>query len=695
MEQKSNHLINEKSPYLLQHAYNPVEWYAWNDEAFKKAEKENKPIFLSIGYSTCHWCHVMEHESFEDKEVAALMNDVFVSIKVDREERPDIDHIYMTVCQMITGQGGWPLTIVMTPDKRPFYAATYIPKESRFGRPGLKDLIKNIDDVWKTNRDEVESSADQITGYLKQSALNDAGSDLPIETFHITYKHYLEKYDEKYGGWGTSPKFPSPHNMLFLLRYWKRTGENQALQMTEKTLLEMAKGGIFDHIGYGFHRYSTDQQWLVPHFEKMLYDQAMLIHAYTECYQATGNELLKRTAEQIIEYVKRDMTSPEGGFYSAEDADSEGIEGKFYVWTLDELKEILGKDNSTLFASVFNITEEGNYEEEASRTKTGANIPYLSKSIDELSSELNIPKDKLESPLDEIRQKLFEIREQRIHPSKDDKILTDWNGLMISALAKAGTVFENDSYIDMAKKAYEFIEKELTDESGKLLHRYRDGEAKLNACLDDYAFVIWGLLELYESTFDITYLQKAVACNTILMKHYWDDLNGGFFFTPDFGENLLVRNKEIYDSAIPSGSSVMMNNLIKLSRLTAENKHEESALLLSKSFSNNVTNAPQAFTHFLCGLDFAKGPSNEIVLLYSDDKDELKPFLKELHADYTPNKVIVALKDDDKHELKKIIPFIKDYDILKGKPTAYVCKNFACSLPVTEPKQMIEILQTG
>ena len=691
MEKKPNHLINEKSPYLLQHAYNPVDWHAWNDETFKKAEEENKPVFLSIGYSTCHWCHVMEHESFEDREVADLLNEVCVSIKVDREERPDIDHIYMTVCQMITGQGGWPLTIFMTPDKRPFYAATYIPKEPRFGRPGLKELIRNIDEVWKTNRDEVESSADQITGYLKQSALNDAGSDLPLETFHSAFKYFSERYDEEFGGWGTSPKFPSPHNMLFLLRYWKRTGEEQALKMTENTLLAMSKGGIFDHIGYGFHRYSTDRNWLVPHFEKMLYDQAILIHAYTECYQATGNEQLKTTAEQIIEYVKRDMTSLEGGFYSAEDADSEGVEGKFYVWMLKEIQDALGEDNSKLFASVYNITPDGNYEEEASKTKTGANIPHLTKSIDELSVELNISPDKLQSPLEDIRRKLFEIREKRVHPQKDDKILTDWNGLMISALAKAGRVFENDNYTEMAIKAFEFIKSNLTDNTGKLIHRFRQGEAKLTALLDDYAFIIWGLLELYESTFDITYLQQAVTYNNILFENYWDSINGGFFFTPDFGEDLLVRNKEIYDSAIPSGNSVMMNNLIKLSHITSDSKFEETAVLLGKSYSNNIANAPQAFTYFLCGLDFAKGPSNEIVLI-SSGKDEVKPFLDELNKKYLPNKVVLALHDSNRKDIEALIPFVKDYNMMDGKPAAYVCRNFACSLPVTNPEQMMEML---
>ncbi|HET53973.1 MAG TPA: thioredoxin domain-containing protein, partial [Ignavibacteria bacterium] len=356
MEQhKANRLINEKSPYLLQHAYNPVDWYPWGEEAFKKAEEENKPVFLSIGYSTCHWCHVMEHESFEDPVVADLMNKVFVSIKVDREERPDIDHIYMTVCQMMAGHGGWPLSIVMTPDKRPFFSGTYFPKENRYGRIGFVELIKNIDRAWKNQKDDIENTADQITGYLKQASINDEGTDIPPIVLGDTYEYYSQRFDEKYGGFGTSPKFPSPHNLIFLLHYYKRNNETKALEMVKKTLFEMRKGGIFDHIGYGFHRYSTDQRWLLPHFEKMLYDQALLTHAYVEAYQVTKNESFRRTAEQILEYILRDMTSLEGGFFSAEDADSEGEEGKFYVWTKDDVKSILGEEDGELFCKIFNF----------------------------------------------------------------------------------------------------------------------------------------------------------------------------------------------------------------------------------------------------------------------------------------------------------------------------------------------------
>ncbi|MCZ7603014.1 MAG: thioredoxin domain-containing protein [Melioribacteraceae bacterium] len=687
-EQIANRLINEKSPYLLQHAYNPVDWYPWSEEAFVKAEKENKPIFLSIGYSTCHWCHVMEHESFEDEAVAKLMNEVFVSIKVDREERPDIDNIYMTVCQMMTGHGGWPLSIIMMPDKRPFFSGTYFPKETRYGRIGFVELIKNIDRAWKNQKEEIEKSAEQITSYLKQTSINDEGTDIPSIVFQQAFDYYNNRFDEKHGGFGSSPKFPSPHNLLFLLHYHKYHSEDRALEMVKKTLVEMRKGGIFDHIGYGFHRYSTDQKWLLPHFEKMLYDQAMMIHVYTDAYQITKNESFKKTSEQIIEYVLRDMTSPEGGFYSAEDADSEGEEGKFYVWSIEEVKAILGEEDGELFCNVFQFTEDGNFEDESSKTRNGTNIPHLAKSIEDIVEETKLDPTELVNKLNKARITLFANRENRVHPQKDDKILTDWNGLMISALAKAGRVFGNISYTKAALKANGFIENHLTDQEGKLMHRYRDGEAKLTATLDDYAFNIWGLLELYESTFDLQCLAKAIQLNEILMKHYWDTLNGGFFFTPDFGENLLVRSKEIYDGAIPSGNSVMMNNLIKLGRITSEDKFEKTADLLRKSYAENITKAPQAFSYFLCGLSFAKESSYEIILS-AKKIDDLKPFVNGLNDNFIPNKVTIVVTEDNIDKVKELAQFTKNYDFNFDKQMAYVCRNFACELPVDTVEEFI------
>ncbi|MFH1125034.1 MAG: thioredoxin domain-containing protein, partial [Pseudomonadota bacterium] len=435
-ENPSNRLIHEKSPYLLQHAHNPVNWLPWGHEAFEKAHRENKPIFLSIGYSTCHWCHVMEKESFEDPEVAGLLNETFVSIKVDREERPDLDHVYMTACQMLTGSGGWPLTIVMTPDKRPFFAATYIPKGSRFGRTGMMELIPRLRDTWRTRRDEVLASAESITQSLQGLEKESQGGDLDRSVLDRAYEELSKRFDKTYGGFSNAPKFPTPHNFFFMLRFWKRTGNSEALKMVEKTLQKIRWGGIYDQVGFGFHRYSTDREWLVPHFEKMLYDQAMLALAYLETYQAAGEGVYGDTAREIFEYVLRDMTSPEGAFYSAEDADSEGEEGKFYVWTREELRQILGEEEADLIAKVFHVEKSGNFREEATGENTGANILYLGRPISEIAADLGMPRPDLEKAMESARKKLFEARKKRVHPHKDDKVLTDWNGLMIAAFAR-------------------------------------------------------------------------------------------------------------------------------------------------------------------------------------------------------------------------------------------------------------------
>ncbi|MCP5063314.1 MAG: thioredoxin domain-containing protein, partial [Ignavibacteriae bacterium] len=561
----TNRLINEKSPYLLQHAHNPVNWFPWGEEAFEKARKENKPIFLSVGYSTCHWCHVMEHESFDDEEVANLMNKHFVSIKVDREERPDIDNIYMSVCQMMTGSGGWPLTVVLRPDKKPFFAGTYFPKHSRQGRIGMLDLVAQLANGWKTKRTEIDKSAEEITQYLNvQSAPNISGKlseDILDKAFNI----FNKRFDQQYGGFGNGRKFPSPHNLLFLLRYWNKSGNETALNMVTKTLTEMRKGGIFDHVGFGFHRYSTESNWFLPHFEKMLYDQAMLLLAYTEAYQATKNELFKQTAEEIIEYITRDMTSPEGGFYSAEDADSEGKEGKFYVWNKKEVLDILGKEDGEWFSNIYNLTDKGTYHEESSGKATGQNIPFLSQTFDDLVNNLQLSKSEVQNKFHTVRAKLFDVRKKRIHPYKDDKILTDWNGLMIAALAKAGKSFDQPKYIALAEKSVGFIFSKLVDGDGKLLHRFRDKEAGIKAQIDDYSFLIWGLLELYESTFEINHLEKAIDLTEVLLADLWDKKNNsGFYFMGEGGEELIARPKEFYDGAIPSGNSVMYSNLLRL-----------------------------------------------------------------------------------------------------------------------------------
>jgi len=677
-----NRLAKEKSPYLLQHADNPVDWYPWGEEAFQKAAGADKPIFLSIGYSTCHWCHVMAHESFEDEEVAALMNDVFVSIKVDREERPDIDNIYMTACQLATGGGGWPLTIIMTPDKRPFMTATYMPKHQRFGRPGMMELIPQVKELWKNRRDDVLQIAGKMTDALGRMT-PDPGESLGERELTEAYRQLASRFDGIHGGFGQAPKFPSPHNLLFLLRYWKRTGEPHALDMVEKTLQDMRRGGIYDQIGFGFHRYATDARWFLPHFEKMLYDQALIILAYTEAYQATAKEQYRATAEEICTYVLRDMTDTNGGFYSAEDADSEGEEGKFYVWTAQELRSLLGAKDAGVAAQVYGLTEEGNYYEEASGEPTGRNIFSLERPIAEAAAALEMPEQKLIERLEKIRSILFEEREKRIHPLKDDKILSDWNGLMIAALARAAGVFGEPHYAEQAQKAADFILRQ--QEKGSLLHRFREGEWGIPAHIDDYAFLIWGLIELYEAVFEVKYLREALALTDEALEHFWDGRNGGFFFTSDESEALPVRGKEIYDGAVPSGNSVMMLNLLRLAKMTGRTDFEDKAEQIGKTFQKSVGRAAAGHTQLLCAVDFAAGPSREIVIVGDPEGRDTNSMRRTLHGAYLPNKVVLFKPSNETSpEICRIAPFTASQKAVSGKATAYVCTNYACATPATD-----------
>lgn len=693
---KQNRLKDEKSPYLLQHADNPVDWYPWGEEAFEKARKEGKPILLSIGYSTCHWCHVMEHESFEDEDVAKLMNETFVSIKVDREERPDIDNIYMTVCQMLSKGGcGWPLNVVMTPDKKPFFAATYIPKESRFGRAGMMELVPRIKQIWEEDRDKVLESAEKITDAVaKATDITESGErkELSVSTLGVGYSQLLGRFDEENGGFGTAPKFPTPHNQLFLLRYWKRSGDEQALQMVEKTLKEMRQGGVYDHVGFGFHRYSTDPGWLVPHFEKMLYDQALIAMAYIEAYQATENEEYADTAGEIFTYVLRDMTSEEGGFYSAEDADSEGEEGKFYVWEEEEIINILGKEDAEVIINTYNVTKEGNFSEEASGEKTGANILHLQKPIPEIAESYGISTEEFQKKLELSREKLFDVREKRIHPYKDDKILTDWNGLMIAAMAKGGRAMGRPEYTEAAKKSADFILGTMRRPDGTLMHRYRGGEAGIEGTLDDYAFLIWGLLELYESTFEIKYLREAIELQEVMIKNFWDEETGGFYFTSDDAEKLITRQKEIYDGAVPSGNSVGMLNLLKIGRITGNTEYDKKAQELGSAFSPAIVQAPMAYTQFLSGLDFGIGPSFEVVVVGDPGKEDTKAMLGALHKHYSPSKVVLLREPGGGAEIISIAEFTKGQAQIEDKATAYVCLNYVCKLPTTDVGKMLELM---
>jgi len=688
-----NQLINEPSPYLRQHAHNPVDWYPWGPEAFERAQRENKPIFLSIGYSTCHWCHVMAHESFEHPEVARLMNEAFVSIKVDREERPDIDNVYMSACQAMTGSGGWPLSIIMTPDKRPFFAATYIPRESRFGLTGMMELIPQIRELWATRQGEALSLSNKIAAVLQQTSQDTADEELDETMLELTYEQLAKRFDGQHAGFSSAPKFPTPHNLLFLLRYWKRTGNGMALDMVEKTLQAMRRGGVYDHVGFGFHRYSTDSQWLVPHFEKMLYDQAMLAMAYTEAYQATGNEDYGKTAREIFTYVLRDMTVPEGGFCSAEDADSEGEEGKFYLWTQEEVRQLLGNEEADFVAKVFNIEKDGNFAEQVTGRKSGANILHIRKSLGELASDLNLSQQDLQAHLEVIRQQLFAYREKHVHPMKDDKILTDWNGLMIAALAKGAQAFDEPEYAEAARHAADFILGNMRKVDGRLWHRYRDGQVGVEANLDDYAFLVWGLIELYEATFDARYLEVALDMTGDMVSHFWDEDGGGLYLVPEDGESLLVRKKEIYDGAIPSGNSVAMLNLLRLGRMTANSDLEEKAAKIGRAFSGSVKQSPSAYTQLMVALDFGIGPCYEVVIAGNAKAEDTKAMVKALGTRFLPNKVVLLNPDGrESLEIAKLAEFTRNQSSIGGKATAYVCMNYNCKLPTTDINKMLELL---
>jgi uncharacterized protein YyaL (SSP411 family) len=688
-----NRLAEEKSPYLLQHADNPVDWYPWGEEAFERAKKEDRPIFLSIGYSTCHWCHVMAHESFEDPAVARMMNETFVNIKVDREERPDIDGIYMTVCQMMTGSGGWPLTIVMTPDRRPFFAGTYFPKESRFGRAGMTDLVPQLAKVWTERRGEVDASAEEISAELAKQVSTKRGDEMDDRYINTAALQLNQRFDEEHGGFGSAPKFPSPHQLTFLLRFWRRESDEWSKEMVVRTLRAMRRGGVYDQVGYGFHRYSTDARWLLPHFEKMLYDQAGLLMAYTEAFQATGDPEFKGVAAEIVEYLLRDMTSPEGAFYSAEDADSEGEEGKFYVWTLDELEEALGKEDAVLAAEVWNAKKGGNFQEEATGKATGANVLHLTAGAKENAMALGMSEEELDRRMEAIRLRLLEARSARVRPGLDDKVLTDWNGFMIAALAKAGTALDEPSYVDAAKRAAAFMLGTMVGDDARLLHRYREGEAAISGHLDDYAYLVWGLLELYGATFDKAHLSDAVALNRTMLDRFWDPEEGGLFLTADDAEELLVRQKETYDGAMPSGNSVALLNLLRLSHLTGEAELAQRASELGQAFSNDVGRFPSGFTQMMTALDLALGGGQEVVVVGEPDAEDTRAMVGALRAPFLPNKVVLLRRPGEAGQaIVELAPFLEEHHQLDGKATAYVCRDHFCRNPTTDVQTMLDLL---
>lgn len=675
----SNKLAQEKSPYLQQHSDNPVDWYPWGDAAFKKAKEENKPIFLSVGYATCHWCHVMAHESFEDPEIAEMMNEAFVNIKVDREERPDIDNIYMTVCQMLTGQGGWPLTVIMSPDKEPFFAGTYIPKEARFNRIGLRQLIPGVVGMWKNEPDRVKKATEKIKEGFQRSQVFEGGKFPGTEATDYAAEQLAKSFDTEHGGFGTAPKFPSPHNLMFLLRQWKMSNDQRFLDIVTKTLTNMRLGGLWDHIGYGFHRYSTDEKWLLPHFEKMLYDQALMLMAYAEAWQVTKDPLYRNTAYEIIHYVKRKLRHPEGGFYSAEDADSEGEEGKFYVWTSKELNELLKENEYEFFANRFNIKDEGNFKDEATKKLTGANIPHLNSTLSE--SEM----DDFRS----IRERLFTEREHREKPLLDDKTLTDWNSLMIAALAKAGAIFDDEQLISTAEEGLRFIRLNLI-QNGGLLHRYKDEEAGIQAMADDYAFLIWACIECYEATFKPEYLKLALKWNSEFSEAFWDEENGGYYFSIHHEDQVYGPQKQLYDGAVPSSNSVSLNNLIRLSRLTGNTELEDKANELGKAFSSDLIRSGSSITQSMQAIQFIYADPKEITLVTPANENELiQPVFRD---QFDPFSVVHVKHPDNASELTEIASYTKDQDLKEGKPTLYVCTNFTCEQPINDLEEMLNTL---
>ena len=692
-----NALAKEKSPYLLQHAQNPVDWHPWGEEAFALAKSRNKPVFLSIGYSTCHWCHVMAHESFEDEEIAGLMNDAFVNIKVDREERPDIDSVYMSVCQSLTGSGGWPLTLLLTPDKKPFFAGTYFPKDNRHGHIGMRPLIEKINSLWQNQRQDLIKSADEIMANLQEHTTDDPGWQAEISPLKKASEQLKENYDDCFGGFGRAPKFPMPHNLIFLLRCWRRFADDQALVIVEKTLQQMYRGGIYDHLGFGFHRYATDQAWLQPHFEKMLYDQALLSMAYMEAFQATGKSEYGQAAKEIFTYVLRNLTSAEGGIYSAEDADSEGTEGKFYLWSREEISRLLDKEDADLFIKIFGIDNDGNYHDEATGRKTGNNILHTQKPLPEWTDILKITEKDLSGRLEKCKKKLFSAREQRVHPRRDDKILTDWNGLMIAALARGAQVFDDRQLERAARKAADFILEKMLDNQGRLLHRFRDGEAAIDAFLDDHAFLIWGLLDLYETNFDTKYLKSAIALNDYLLEHFWDLQSGGFYFSSDEQEELLFKKKSIIEGAIPSWNSVAALNLIRLSKMTGIPALEDKAIKIGQAFFNNLKTVPSAIPIFLTALDMAIGPSAEVVITGVKDSEDTRKMIRALRRPFQPNKVVLFFPEGEEKpaDVTKIAPFTRDMKPIEGKATAYVCSANVCRKPTTDSVEMEQFLSSS
>lgn len=624
----------------------------------------------------------MAHESFEDKEVAALLNEHYVSIKVDREERPDVDSVYMKVCQMMTGHGGWPLTIFMTADQIPFYAGTYFPKESKYGMPGIMDALSQLHEKFTKDPDHIGEVTKSVTNALQRTVTAKGKNRLSKETADTAYQQLGKSFDFEHGGFGGAPKFPAPQNLLYLLKYYHFTGKTAALKMVESTLQSMAAGGIYDHIGFGFARYSTDEKWLVPHFEKMLYDNALLLIVYTERYQVTKNPFYKQVSEQIITFVEREMTSNDGTFYSAIDADSEGVEGKYYVWDREEIFDVLGEDLGELYSSMYDITPNGDFE--------GKNIPNLiERNLESAALENNLSVDGLQEKLEKARLKLLAAQKQRVYPHVDDKILTSWNGMMIAALAKAGKVFEEDRYLQMAEKAMSFVEEKLYRE-GRLMARYRDGETKFKAYIDDYAFLLWGYIELYDAAFSVKYLKKARNLADQMIELFWDDKDGGFYFSGVDSESLIAKDKDVYDGAIPSGNSVASVMLVRLGYLTGETAYLDKTEEMYHTFFDNIRRQASASPFFVQSLLLTENSTKEVVIIGSKNDPERKKLLQQLQVEFLPDVTVLAAESPE--EFTEIVPFASQYKQINDHATVYVCENFACQQPTTDMEAALKMI---
>ncbi len=660
-----NRLADETSPYLLQHKDNPVDWYPWGDEAFAEARRLDKPVLLSVGYSACHWCHVMERESFEDDDIAALMNELYVCIKVDREERPDVDAVYMQAVQALTGRGGWPMTVVLTPEGVPFYGGTYFPPEDRGGMPGFPRVLRSLAEVYRDRRGDVETQARQLMDQLSAATRVRAGQELLTDSvLHAAYEGIAGQFDRQDAGFGSAPKFPQAMTLDFLLRYYHRTGRPPALEMVEETLVAMARGGIYDQVGGGFHRYSTDVVWLVPHFEKMLYDNALLARAYLDAYRVTGQPLYRRIATETLDYVLREMTHPGGGFYSTQDADSEGEEGKFFVWTPSEIREVLGDDAERVI-NYFGVTVDGNFE--------GRNILHVPGLLEE-------PDEAFERA----RRKLYEARERRVHPGRDEKVLTAWNGLMMRALAEAGRALRDQRYTDAARRNADFLLSTVRP-GGRLLRSWKDGVAKLNGYLEDYALLIDGLLATYESTFEQRYLESAIELAGEMLRLFWDDSVQGFFDTGSDHEQLITRPRELFDNATPSGTSVAVDVLMRLSVLTGRADFESRATAVLRSLAKYVQRAPLAFGRLLTALDFHLSRKVEVAVVWQDGAEAARPLLDVAWGQYAPSVVVAG---GPAGEGSVVTPLLQDRPALGGRPTAYVCEHFVCQQPTTDPEEL-------